>query len=265
MKIVNEKITKGKTAGMLTQSQTGKAAERLTGKLTQSVLQLLFPRHCPVCDEIVVPFGAKICAGCRSKLKLQTPPWCFKCGKKLYEEGELCQDCRRKSHIFVRGRALYEYGSAAPSIYRLKYGKRQEYADFFGEEMAAFLGDFIRGVNPDALIPVPLHRRRRIKRGYNQAELLARAVGRRMDIPVCDKLLYRVKNTAPLKRQNPQERQNNLKKAFIIRQNDVKLDTIIIVDDIYTTGSTVDEAAAILMQHGVRNVYVMTLACGKGV
>lgn len=234
-------------------------------KLAQWLLQLLFPRRCPVCDEIVVPFGAKICPGCRGKLQVLTEPWCFRCGKKLYQEGELCQDCRRKNHNFVRGRALYEYGSAAPSIYRLKYGKRQEYADFFGEEMAYFLGDFIRQVNPDALIPVPLHRKRLIRRGYNQAELLAKAVGRLTGIPVRSNLLRRVKNTAPLKQQNPQERQNNLKKAFIIRQNDVKLDTIIIVDDIYTTGSTVDEAAAELKRHGVKRVYVMTLACGKGV
>ena len=229
------------------------------------ILQLLFPKRCPVCDEIVHPYKAGICSACKRKLKLLTPPWCLQCGKKLYDEEELCQDCRRKNHNFVRGRALYEYGSVAPSIYRLKYGKRQEYADFFGEEIAYFLGDFIREIDPDALIPIPLHRKRRAKRGYNQSELLAKAVGRALGIPVYDKLLCRVKNTAPLKRQNPQERQNNLKKAFIIRQNDVKLDTIIIIDDIYTTGSTVDEAADILRQHGVKSVYVITLACGAGI
>ena len=86
-----------------------------------------------------------------------------------------------------------------------------------------------------------------------------------LNLPVYDKMLLRVKNTAPLKKQNPLDRQNNLKKAFIIGQNDVKLDTIILVDDIYTTGSTVDEAAAVLRKHGVRQVYVITLACGKGV
>ena len=78
-------------------------------------------------------------------------------------------------------------------------------------------------------------------------------------------MLRRVRNTAPLKRQNAYERQNNLKKAFIIAQNDVKLDTIIIVDDIYTTGSTIDEAAAVLLQHGVKRVFYVALACGAGV
>lgn len=235
-------------------------------KILQLILQLLFPRRCPVCDEIVYPYGEKICAGCRKKLKYLTPPWCLRCGKKLNdEEKEFCQDCRQKSHNFLRGRALYEYGSVSSSIYRLKYSKRQEYADFYGEEIACFLGDFIREVRPDALIPIPLHRKRLVKRGYNQAELLAEAVGRKLGVPVYGKLVKRVKNTAPLKRQNPQERQNNLKKAFIIMQNDVKLDTIILIDDIYTTGSTVDEVADVLKRHGVKKVYVITLACGAGV
>jgi len=231
----------------------------------QGLLQLLFPRRCPVCDEMVKPFGEKICTGCMKSLQLLTPPWCLQCGKKLYGEESLCFDCKRKKHLYVRGRALYEYQSVAPSIYRLKNGGRQEYADYFGEEIARYLGDFIREVRPDGLIPIPLHRKRQLKRGYNQAQLLANAVGRCMGIPVFDDLLVRVKNTVPLKKQNPVERQNNLKKAFIIGQNDVKLNTIIIIDDIYTTGSTVNEATDVLKRHGVKNVYVITLACGAGV
>jgi len=228
-------------------------------------VQLLFPLRCPVCDDIVRPFGEKICLSCMKKLKPLTPPWCMRCGKGLLREQELCQDCRRIRHNFVRGRALYEYHSAAPAIYRFKYSGRREYAEYFGEEAAAFLGDFIRSVKPDALVPVPLHRKRERKRGYNQAELLAEAIGRRMNIPVYGKLLVRVKNTTPLKQQNPKERQNNLKKAFNVAQNDVKLNTIIVVDDIYTTGSTIDEVSAVLKEHGARNVYFVTLACGEGI
>lgn len=231
----------------------------------ERLFSLLFPLHCPVCDEIVQPYGEKICLGCMKKLRLLTPPWCMKCGKKLAGEGEYCEDCRRTVHLFTGGRALYEYSSAAPSIYRLKYGGRQEYADYFGEEAVRYLGDFIRQIKPDGIVPVPLHRSRQKKRGYNQAALLAGAISRYCDVPVYDKLLIRVKNTKPLKLQNPSERQNNLKKAFNIAQNDVKLETIIIVDDIYTTGSTMDEAARVLAQHGVRHIYFITLACGAGV
>lgn len=228
-------------------------------------LQLLFPLRCPACDRIVRPFGAKICPECAPKFQLLKAPWCMRCGKKLYREEEYCRDCREKEHNYIRGRALYEYGSAASSIYRFKYGNRREYADFFGQEMVRYLGDFIDRVGPDALIPIPLHPKRLRKRGYNQAALLAEAVGRYAGVPVLDKILVRVKNTAPLKCQNRTERQNNLKKAFNIAQNDVKLKTIILIDDIYTTGSTMDEAALALKAAGVLRIYFVTLACGAGI
>lgn len=236
-----------------------------TVKIRKHVLQLLFPVRCPVCDDIVTPYGEKICLGCMEKLKLLAPPWCMRCGRKLKEEGEYCEDCQRKVHTFARGRALYEYHSVAAAIYRMKYGGRQEYAEFFGEEMGRYLGNFIRDTNPDGLIPIPLHRRRLNKRGYNQASLLANALGAYMGIPVYDKLLRRTKNTKPLKLQNPSERQNNLKKAFIMTRNDVKLKSILLVDDIYTTGSTIDEVTRVLKQNGVEQVYFVTLACGAGV
>ena len=116
---------------------------------------------------------------------------------------------------------------------------------------------------------MPIHRSRLRKRGYNQAELLAKALGRYTGLPVYAKLVKRVKNTAPLKLLNPQERQNNLKKAFHIVGNDVKLmeklSSVVLVDDIYTTGSTVDEMASVLLETGVEKVYFVTLACGRGV
>lgn len=234
-------------------------------KLFQRGLQLLFPLRCPVCDDIVNQGGEKICMACMRKLKPVTPPYCLRCGKKVSGEDEFCADCKEKQHVFIRGRALYEYASSAPSIYRLKYRGRQEYADYFGEEIARYLENFIRAAAPDALIPIPLHKKRQNKRGYNQAALLARAVGGYTGIPVREDLLVRVKNTKPLKMQNPKERQNNLKKAFNIAQNDVKLESVILVDDIYTTGSTMDEAARVLMAGGVKRVYFITLACGAGV
>ena len=82
--------------------------------------------------------------------------------------------------------------------------------------------------------------------------------------PVYPKMLVRVKNTAPQKKLNPEERQNNLKRAFNMGQNDVKLKTIIVMDDIYTTGITIDEAARVLKDAGAEKVYFVTLACGAG-
>ncbi len=234
-------------------------------RIIKTAIQLLYPLHCPVCDRIVRPWGEKICPECLPKLKLLTPPWCMRCGKKLSEEAEFCSDCRTKEHVFLRGRALYEYDSAAASIYKFKYGGRREYAAFYGEQAAEYLGDFIRRVRPDGLVPIPLHPSRKAVRGYNQAELFAKEIGKKMGIPVYTKTLRRIKNTAPLKKLNPKERQNNLKKAFNISGNDVKLNTIILVDDIYTTGSTMDEAARTLKAAGAENIYFVALACGTGI
>ncbi len=234
-------------------------------KIMAAALQLLYPRRCPVCDRIVQPQGEKICTECLRKFKLITPPWCMQCGKKLSEEREYCRDCMSGKHIYDRGRSLYEYDSAVKSLYRFKYAGRREYADFYGEQAAEYLGEFIRAVKPDALVPVPLHRKRLAARGYNQAELFAREIGKRMGIPVRADLLVRVRNTVPLKQLNPKERQNNLKKAFHIPRNDVKLKTILLVDDIYTTGSTMDEAARTLRDAGAEKVCFVSIACGSGI
>lgn len=243
----------------------GKRIIKNMRKARETALQLLFPRRCPVCDGIVRPFGEKICLECLPRLKVVTAPWCMRCGKKLSEEREFCRDCMGRQHKYDRARTLYEYRSASASIYRFKYSNRQEYGDFFGEEMGRFLGDFIRRVQPDVLVPVPLHRRKLRMRGYNQAACLARALGRNLCLPVDEKLVKRVKNTVPMKLLNPTERQNNLKKAFIMGRNDVKLyDRIVLVDDIYTTGTTLDEIAALLKENGVSEVYCVTLACGSG-
>lgn len=235
------------------------------GMLGSGILQALYPRRGPVCDDIVGRAGEKICLGCMDRLKLITPPWCMRCGRKTEEGEEYCRDCRERGHLFDRGRALYEYDSAAESIYRFKYGGRREYAEFYGEQIAEYLGEFIRNTEPEAIVPIPLHRRRRAGRGYNQAELLARAAGRRMGIPVYSRLLVRVRDTAPQKKLNREERQNNLKKAFNIPQNDVKLKRILVFDDIYTTGTTLDEAARALKAAGAEQVCFITLACGAGV
>lgn len=230
-----------------------------------STLTVIYPRRCPVCDEPVDRTGEKICLKCLPKLPLLTPPWCMKCGKKVEEDAELCPQCQQSSHLFERGRALYEYSGAAASVYRFKYRNRREYALFYGEQVAEYLGEFIKSVHPDYIAPIPLHRRRQNARGYNQAMCLAKEIGQRLDIPVAEDLLKRVKNTRPLKNLNPLERQNNLKKAFIIGPNDVKLRVIILIDDIYTTGATMDEAAGVLLKAGARKVYYITLACGAGV
>lgn len=232
--------------------------------VVQETCRFLFPKRCPVCDHVLPGKHRIVCSECLKTLSLVTPPWCARCGKKLISDRELCLDCEEREHQFIRGRAVFDYESIRKSLYRFKYGGREEYAEFYADMAVRCLGEFIRAVSPDGLVPVPLSKSRQRKRGYNQATLIAEGIGKRMNIPVFPDYVVRKKNTAPLRGQNLCERQNNLKKAFNIRQNDVKLKTIIIIDDIYTTGSTIDEVTATLKEFGTERVYFVVMACGVG-
>jgi ComF family protein len=226
-------------------------------------LDLLFPRRCPVCDEPVRVGEGLACAACRPRLSYLGEHFGLKCGRKLPETSEFCPSCTERGHLFDRGFALYEYPSIAGSVYRFKYKNRQEYAEFFGTEICRHLGREILELAPECLIPVPIHSKRLRSRGYNQAALLARVISRRLAIPLEERLIARVRATAPLKSQNFLERQNNLKKAFNIMQNDVKLKKVMIVDDIFTTGSTIDVMTEELKSVGVREVYFVALSIGR--
>lgn len=229
-----------------------------------NALDLLFPKRCPVCDNIVGFRKGYACARCLQKIKYVHSPFCMKCGKPLEDEGEYCSDCKKKKHLFRRGIAVFEYRSIAPSIYRFKYGNRQEYAAFFGECMAGRLEGQLKRWKAEALVPVPIHSSRKRERGYNQAQLLAKEISAWTGIPVQCDLIARKKKTVPQKDLNDAERQNNLKRAFKMMKNDVKLNTIVIVDDIYTTGSTIDAMAATLQEAGIKNIYFAVLAIGVG-
>jgi len=235
-------------------------------KLLECLGELLYPPRCPVCDKVTKLWDKGICEECLKSIRYVKPPRCLKCGKHIEDEAaEYCGDCEKRDHYFTEGRALFHYKDVARSIHRFKYKGRREYALVYGKEMAYYLGDYIRSWTPQALIPIPLYRKKERRRGYNQATLLAQVLGAELGIPVCSGLVKRIRNTTPLKQLNPEERLNNLKKAFILEENGVKLKRVIIVDDIYTTGSTLDAVAKLLKEWGVEEIFFVTLAIGENV
>ena len=236
-------------------------------KITNVILDMVFPRHCPVCDEIL-PFGGKlICDECRKKTIFVSEPRCRKCGRALNSDRkEYCRDCEEIRHPFDRAVSVFIYNDAMrEAVFRFKYGGRREYADFFAESIYRYLGREIRSFKAEALIPVPIHRDRLKKRGFNQAELIADRLSALSGIPVLKDLVVRVRATRAQKGLSREERRKNLKKAFKLTGNDVKLTGVIIIDDIYTTGSTVDEMALLLKRAGVSWVYVVTVCSGTPV
>ena len=238
----------------------------LTYKGIERVLDLIYPPRCPVCNEVVAISDGGVCPECKDKFHYVEEPYCLKCGKPIDDEGEeYCKDCKDKTHNYIEGRACFVYDEyMKESIYRFKYNGKQEYAKYYAREINARLGKKIKSWNVDALIPVPIHKDRLRKRGYNQAELIAKHLSYLTKIPVNNQILERKNPTKALKNLDAKERENNLKKAFIVKENVVKLRTVIIVDDIYTTGSTVDAISLALIDAGVKNVYFITLCIGRG-
>ncbi len=233
--------------------------------LDRQILDLVYPPRCPFCDQ-VTDAEERICPECKKKLHPVQEPVCMKCGKPLSDSRrEFCWDCGRKKHYFSQGKALWVYEKAVTeSIYRFKYRNRREYGRVYAAEMADRYGAWIKSHRIQAVVPIPLHKKRRQKRGYNQAEILAKELGRILDIPVYTDLLVRVRNTKPQKTLNDAERKNNLKKAFKTTKSSVQLQYILVVDDIYTTGSTLDAAAMALSEAGVLEAYTCCVSIGRG-
>ena len=235
-------------------------------KLLEILVALLYPRRCPICHQIVAEKGQKICEKCRKYAPPITEPRCKKCSKRLEAaEKEYCYDCENNHHVYTRGLSLFAYESKLKqSLYQIKFHNKREYLDFYAEEVVRVLGETILAWEAEALIPIPLHRRKYQKRGFNQADILAKKLGVLLGIPVLSDYVIRQKKTEPQKELSLKERKKNLKKAFKIKADDVKLKRIILIDDIYTTGSTLDAVAAILREQGVQTIYFITLCIGKG-
>lgn len=122
----------------------------------------------------------------------------------------------------------------------------------------------IRGWGPDLIMPVPLHKRRRRKRGYNQAGILGRRLGRLLGIRVDDKSLVRRAYTDPQKKLGRRERKKNLRNAFALKESFKPVPAVLLVDDIYTTGNTIDAVSEVLKKKGVEKVYFLTISIGQG-
>ena len=232
-------------------------------KMLSKISDFFFPRRCAVCDKIISGEEG-ICPACKKTIRLLQGAVCMKCGKKLADENVYCYDCTRRNHDFERNFSIFEYPVIRQSLYRFKYRGRAEYASYYARQAYRLHGKRLKELHADAIVPVPLHRVRQKKRGYNQAKELAAELSKLIEVPVEDALIKRVKSTKALKTLDVSQRQNNLKKAFLIMQNDVKLNTIIVVDDIYTTGATLDAIARECKRAGVKNVYSLTVAAGNG-
>lgn len=235
-------------------------------KVKKILLDSLYPRCCPVCHKIVAGKNQIICTSCLKKLNPIMQPRCFQCGKGLQNrEQEYCGDCMKSHHVYDQGIGIYSYDAVMRrSIENFKFYGRREYGDFYIRAMAEYGRPYLEHWRPEGIVPIPITVRKQKLRGFNQAEYLADGIGAIYGIPVFSHAVVRTEEGKEQKELTAKERRRNLKRAFRAGENFGPCKTLLLVDDVYTTGSTIDAVAEILRESGAERIYFLTLCQGKG-
>jgi ComF family protein len=238
-------------------------------KILQGLLELCYPSrlYCILCGSVIDasrPYG--LCDRCASKIHWTGTKTCGICGKILSEGSTraLCGDCRRRERTFSRGYTCTRYGLYERTlITAFKYRDKPHVGRELGLAMADRMA--LADYRPDLVTPVPVHPGRLAKRGYNQAELMAKAYCKAAGLPLECGLLERLRDTRAMKNLGAAERRENLEGAFGLvrgREELVRGRSVLLLDDILTTGSTADACAAVLLAAGAREVRVLSFSAG---
>ncbi|SJZ44372.1 ComF family protein [Selenihalanaerobacter shriftii] len=242
----------------------------LLNNLWNGLLDLVYPelQGCLYCEESeLVTDDIHLCQNCLEKIEYITDNYCQKCGKVLSEEKDYCDICEDHKYLFNKARSVALYSGGIPDyIHDFKYEGRQALAQPLGKLLGIYGLEFYDRQKLDLIIPVPLAEEKFKNRGFNQAYLLAKEVGGCLDLPVDNRVLKRAVNTASQSKLSLLERKENVNSVFYCepeKTKDIKGKNILLIDDIYTTGSTVNECSKVLLRAGAKEVSVLTLATGQ--
>lgn len=225
----------------------------------EQIGNLIYPHRCPICHEILEDQTGAICEICRQRIRPIGEPRCKKCGRPVRETEELCPDCESHNRSFTEGRGIFLYDEIMrKSVLLFKYGGRKEYGRFFSMALVGCSTTLIQRWRPDLIVPIPMQKKKIRQRGFNQAELLGRYLAEKQKIPFSGHVLIKIHHTKSQKKLSEKERRKNLKQAFQVEQKITGM-RILLVDDVFTTGSTIDAAAACLMQAGASEVFFLTV------
>lgn len=215
----------------------------------------VLPPACAVCGKM----GPIICGRCCQQLPRVVEPLCHRCGRQVRHEGGLCQNCASSKATIAQARApLLFADKARVVIHRYKYDGLFSLADPLSEILFRGWPAWSRQV--DGIVPVPLHKRRQRSRGFNQSALLAHRLGDQVALPVWSDALRRTRHTKPQVDLGPRERQLNVKGAFAAESDRFIEQHVLLIDDVFTTGATLTEAAKTLLDAGAARVSAYCLA-----
>ena len=224
-------------------------------RIKEVALDFLFPPHCVGCGKE----GGFLCDSCKESLVYISAPLCSKCGRPL-SSGSYCPSCVRWPIQIDGIRSPLQFdGVVREMIHNFKYRNLRVLAPLLAQFLKAFL--CVNELPAEVLIPVPLHPHRLRERGYNQSALITRELGTLVNLPVLEHSLVRLKDTpAQARTANVKVRRDNVAGAFACLDRKLKDKQVLLIDDVCTTGATLDSSANALRKVGVASIWGLTVA-----
>ena len=226
------------------------------------ILNLFLPPRCALCKKLIQTNHA-LCPDCFKEIHFIEEPLCPICGTPLEYENKyncLCSDCLKKKPIYAQARSVFVYDAFSRNlILPFKHADKTELAPFLEHLLWRIGKEFV--AKSDYIVPVPLHWKRLLKRKYNQAGILAYRLAKKGHKKYLPNALIRIQNTVSQGHLSPTQRRKNVKSAFKV-SNKINLTNkrILLIDDVRTTGATINACTKVLRQAGASEVYVLTLA-----
>ena len=223
------------------------------------ITQMLYPQNCKcvICGKEIFDNRYGLCNGCSLTANVR---FCRKCGRAVGETTEFCDDCKSTVRNFEYARAPFVFeGKAKKIVYKLKYGGGK----FLAKYIAQFLADefYKQNMYVNMITFVPMHIKREKSRGYNQAELIASNLSGIISVPIAE-LLVRTKYSDNFARMSRAERQKEAETSFVCNQK-LHGESILLIDDVFTTGSTTSACAKQLKRNGASEVFVLTFCTAR--
>ena len=231
------------------------------------IVNFIYPPRCAVCNTFLDQRGL-ICKECLAKLRELKPPFCKICSAPFYGEKEdihICENCLRKRPRFTSLSSPYIYeGTASIAVRLFKFQKKAATGKLLGTLLKEYSLSWWKKIRQKkeeyVIVPVPLAPKRLRQRGFNQSLVLARYISKSLKLPVDYLSLIRTKDTLPQSLLSPKERKKNVKDAFQVKGDNLKGKRIILIDDVATTGNTLNECAKVLKKAGAIEVRCLVFA-----
>ncbi len=237
-------------------------------KWWNGIINLVLPPRCIKCGKVLSEHNG-LCSDCFNTIQFISEPFCARCGRPFTSESNLsmgkkhlCAECiKQKRPLFTLQRSAFVYNDESKNlILDFKFRDKTVSAETLAN-MLYSAGRDIWANKPDLLIAVPIHKMRLLQRRYNQSALLVKYLSCKTDIKADFSSLIRHMNTVPQAKLSGEARRNNLQKAFSVKYSaNLRGKDVVLVDDVETTGSTLNECAKVLKKAGVRKIYAVTLA-----